>query len=67
MADYSIREELNKEMDRLCAELAAHKAALKLARDALELRAEYDPTYPPESKPVNDCAKALAAIDALQI
>lgn len=48
----------------LRAQLAERDALLRTARKPLELRAEYDPTYPGNSMPRNDCAEALTAIDA---
>lgn len=51
-------------IDTLRAKLAERDALLRTARKPLELRAEYDPTYPGNSMPRNYCAEALTAIDA---
>ena len=41
-----------------------HITLLKQALDALEIRAEYDDTYPPGTHPLNDCAVAAIALRA---
>lgn len=40
-----------------------HKV-MQQALDALEIHAEYDDTYPPHTRPLNDCAFAAVAIRA---
>jgi len=38
------------------------KEVMQQVLDALELRAEYDDTYPPRTRPLNDCAIASQAL-----
>ena len=44
--------------------LAEREALLRKVREPLDLRAEFDPTYPENTVPRNDCAEAVKAIDA---
>lgn len=45
------------------SQLAERDALLRKVREPLDLRAEFDPTYPENTVPRNDCAEAVKAID----
>lgn len=49
--------------EALEAKLQEAQSVLHSVRVPLNLRAEYDMTYLPESKPINDCAEAVYVID----
>lgn len=53
-----------EQVENLQKMLAERDALLCKLREPLDLRAEYDPTYPGYSRPLNDCAEAVNAIDA---
>ncbi|MFG8910472.1 hypothetical protein ACEPW5_09645 [Pseudomonas aeruginosa] len=58
-------EELRAELAELRARVVVPQEFLERIRSQLDLRAEFDQTYPPETQPVNDDARLLLELRAL--
>lgn len=58
-------EELRAELAELRARVVVPRELLERIRSQLDLRAEFDQTYPPETQPVNDDARLFLELRAL--
>ncbi|MFW5186288.1 hypothetical protein ACOANO_30905, partial [Pseudomonas aeruginosa] len=58
-------EELRAELAELRARVVVPQEFLERIRSQLDLRAEFDPTYPHETQPVNDDARLYLELRAL--